>query len=460
MPLPRLEKPRWLTLLLGLSLLLNVVLLMLIASRRNQQVIRDDRPGMDDRPGGASGASSNARGSDRVLTEGLPPGCRMILRGHPGSISTVCFAGDGSRLGVTTDRGYITVLGLSSRKAAWESDRLGRDDGYGLEDHLLARSRTGDRLAYVLRGGSAIRESFTVQVRDLGAGRETTIQVDPTDLELRGCMGLAFSPDGRTVAAGGMSGVGLFEVAGEAVRGPFQAKRLYYTDLSYSADGTYLLARTSPIPVVVFDTRSGTNIANWKVKPGRHDKLSGAVLSPDASRIAASGSDNRVTLWETRTGREIISIKEGLGSAISDGRCWVAFSSDGKFMLTASRDEDGSRIFVRRRSTIDGSLINKAEITQPGGSCPYLYPRLFTADGTLLALVGRKEETRIVPEPDMGLVTVREGVVAIYDTSQLLGGRMTPKTTDPQAGDRRTEPRSASDPVRGERQVSSLTCDE
>jgi hypothetical protein len=30
--------------------------------------------------------------------------------------------------------------------------------------------------------------------------------------------------------------------------------------------------------------------------------------------------------------------------------------------------------------------------------------------------------TRFVPEPDMGIVTVREGVVAIYDTSQLLEG--------------------------------------
>jgi hypothetical protein len=258
-----------------------------------------------------------------------------------------------------------------------------------------------------------------------------------------------------------MNGVGLFDVTGEAVPGTLRAKkRLYYMDLDYSDNGTNLLAVTFPIPVI-FDTRSGTNLADWDVMSRRHNRPCCAVLSPDASRIAASWSDNRVILWDAGTGQEIISIREGLGSAISDGRCWVAFTSDGKSMLTASRDDDGSQIFVRCRSTSDGRLVSKEEIVQPGGTCPYVYPRLFTAHGTQLALIGLTDETRFVPEPDMGIVTVREGVVAIYETSQLLGGRASPVTTGPQSGGPRAEPYPASDRVYrgGELALSGATPD-
>jgi WD40 repeat protein len=428
MPLPRPKKTHWLALLLGGSLLLNVALLSLATLRRDRQARLIDRQSIDERPGDVAAGSRTTRVSARAVTEDLPPGYRMILRGHAGSITALAFSADHLRLGVTTDRGYLTVWNLTTKEVVWESHRLGRDDGYGLVNDLLALSKAGDQLVYAVSEVDPIRDSFTVHIRDLEAERETTLRGDKSALELGRCVGLALSPDRRTVATGGIKGVALFDVAGGDVRAILRAeRRFYYRNLNYSENGTYLLARTLS-SIALFDTRSGKIIADLRAKSPQHYGPCNVVLAPDAGRIATSFWSNEATLWDARTGQEIAPIKEGLGSAISDGRCWVAFTSDGQSILTASRDDDGSRILVRRRITADGSLVNKVEIVQPGGTCPYVYPRLFTADGTKLALVGLKDENRFVPEPDMGIVTGREGVVAIYDTSQLLDGRSTPLT--------------------------------
>ena len=141
------------------------------------------------------------------------------------------------------------------------------------------------------------------------------------------------------------------------------------------------------------------------------------MISPAADRIAAGSLHNAVTLWDARTGQEVVSIKEGLGSAFSRGECWAGFTSDGKTLLTASRGGDLSWIFVRRRDAADGKLIQQVEIAQPGKNCPYLYPARFSPDGALLALDGHEDRSRVTLEAHQGIVTVDEGVVVIYDTS-------------------------------------------
>jgi hypothetical protein len=49
MTLPRLKIPRWLLLMLGLTFLLNVLLLLLVLPR-DRPTILNDRHGVDDRP--------------------------------------------------------------------------------------------------------------------------------------------------------------------------------------------------------------------------------------------------------------------------------------------------------------------------------------------------------------------------------------------------------------------------
>jgi hypothetical protein len=297
----------------------------------------------------------------------------------------------------------------------------------------LAFSPHGDQLAYAVREESTLRESFTLHVRDLRGARERTLREDAKTDELGGCSGLVFSPDGRIIAVGGHAGVALFKLEGEKVVAVLRAKRrMYYGRMSFSADGTTLLAATLP-RAALFDLRSGRLTTDLEYGSPQHTALCHSALSADGQRIAMSWLDNSVRLFDARSGRALASIQEGLGSAFSQGSCWVAFSPDGASVLTASRDADGSRLFVRRRSAVDGGLLNKMELVQPRGTCPYIYPTLFATDASCLALVGIKQETRFVPEPGMGWVTVHEGVVAIYDSSGLLDGRRIPVAAVPKS---------------------------
>ncbi len=424
MPLLRPTKPAWLALFLGLSLLLNLALVLLLVLLRNQQPAQIAQHRADDQPADPADALKKAADLARVHTNGLPAGYSMILRGHPGSISAICFAPDSTRLALTTNRGYIAVWNLGSPAIDWETIIPG-DQGYGLLNPL-AFSPAGDQLAYAVAvpvaDGSRVRTSFTVHIRDLQTGREKTIRDDQAALGLGGCLSLAFSPDGQTVAVGCLRGVAVFDSGGGPVRGILRAeRRFYYKDLNYSANGTSLLAATLP-GISLFDIRSGKLIADLKLT-SQNRGVRKAVLSPDASRIATGSSDNGVTLWDTSTSREITHITEGAATGFSAGSCWIEFTSDGKSIMTASRGDDSSRIFARRRNPMDGSLVSKVEVPRPGEAFSYFYPRLFAPDGNKLALIGVKTVDRHIPQPDMAFITADEEVVAIFDTSQLFDGR-------------------------------------
>jgi WD40 repeat protein len=424
------SKLQCLALLLGLSLLLNVTFLILMVQRRGRQAIVGHRQPGADQSGATADEPRKARLSPRVVTDGLPQGYRMILRGHPGSIVAVSFSADRSKLGVITDCGYATVWNPDSGELLWETEIAGGDRGSGLVNSL-AFSASGDQLAYAVGQESIAPNSFVIHLVHLRTSGEKTVRDDQSFVTAGGYYCLAFSPDGRMIASGGRNGVELFDIQALSARGTLTAQnRHFYSDVSYSATGTLLLANTSTLPVL-FEAHSGRIAAQLTGKSKHPDRPSCVVLSPDASRIATGGRDNRLTLWDAATGQEIFSIKEGLGSAFSNESCRVEFVADGKSILTASLDDPGSRIFIRRRSVVDGKLLGEVETVQPHAGCPWVHPSLFTPACALLALIGVKVETRYVPEPDMGIISVREGVVAIFDTAQLLGDLIHPAPAGP-----------------------------
>ena len=123
----------------------------------------------------------------------------------------------------------------------------------------------------------------------------------------------------------------LFDMLGDDVLGPLGTSKRYYGcgNLSYSADGRYLVA-ASASSTVMFEVYSGKTICELEKKrerAGLNDHC--YEVSPSARRIAGSTLRNDLVLWDARTGKELISIKEGMGS-----ECWVAFTSDGKSLLT------------------------------------------------------------------------------------------------------------------------------
>jgi WD40 repeat protein len=148
----------------------------------------------------------------------------------------------------------------------------------GLWD-LPALTRDGRRLATIDRPNSR------VQLWDTASGRPLTVLQGKLLDGVVSCV--AFSNDGRRLAAAGPYGVG------------------------------------------VYDTNSGRELLRFK--PGVD--LEVVALSSDGKRLAIGDGTGIITLWDTKTGEEVLTLR-GHSAAISH----LAFSPDGRFLASSSKD--------------------------------------------------------------------------------------------------------------------------
>ena len=142
---------------------------------------------------------------------------------------------------------------------------------------------------------------------------------------------LAFSPDGKFLAASGAREGKVWEVASKkellVLRHPLGVKRVVF-----SPDGKLLAA------LGLIDVAWSQAVKVWEVATNkelwvlRQVPVFGLAFSPDSKRLATVGVGAQV--WDAVTGKYLLQL-HGLGSMVSD----VVFSLDGKRLLTASSDQ-------------------------------------------------------------------------------------------------------------------------
>jgi WD40 repeat protein/serine/threonine protein kinase len=245
---------------------------------------------------------------------------------------------------------------------------------------------------------------------------------------------VAFSPDSKILATGGLDGlVGLWDVAGGRLRRSLQGRptnparnERMVSSLAFSPDGRFLAAGFGwPTVVVgdysqivqVWDAHSGREVATlphqnavpslafspdgrllaaachdntvrlWSVGRWQEsrrlegpEEFRAVAFSPGGRRLAAGSSDGTVRLWDPATGRLLRLLQAHALTTIH-----VAFSPDGKTLASASFDHTIKLWDVARGR----------ELRTLMGHTQWVTCVAFSPDGTQLASTGNGNTVRL-----------------------------------------------------------------
>lgn len=187
---------------------------------------------------------------------------------------------------------------------------------------------------------------------------------------------VAFSPDGKLLASGGVDGsVELWSVEAGSRTAAFEGHKSYVNSVAFSPDGKYLVSASADKTIKIWDLADGSCV---KTLAGHKDYVWAAAFFPDGERIASGGDDRTVRLWRVKDGKNYKILRGHTGYIHS-----LSISSDGRFVASGGTDAL-VKIWDAGSGKCAGTLAGHKEIVNsvsfaPGGD----YLASGSEDGTI-----------------------------------------------------------------------------
>lgn len=242
--------------------------------------------------------------------------------GGTGGISDVLITPDGETLINTTPRGEIRL---------WNARDLTPRTVYEIANSRLYAptiSRDGTRLAVAALDQNGVA---TIRVYRLSDGQVAIINAPPILPQQ-----MVFSPDGTSLATGGIGGLATYDLGSGKVRYNIREAELRGgLGLTFSPDGRLLLSVGGGDVVYVYDAQSGSAYNHL----ARHANAATSVaFSPDGTLLLTTVSSAGASAYIWAVESIQADAKEHLRSSIgqgSNGFFFGTWSPDGKLLILA-----------------------------------------------------------------------------------------------------------------------------
>ncbi|HYT89653.1 MAG TPA: hypothetical protein VEL76_13180 [Gemmataceae bacterium] len=299
----------------------------------------------------AKPAAANVDSFGDPLPQGAIARLGTVRLRHGSSVVKMCFLPNGDRLASVDNGGTLSVWDVTTGKSV----RTLQHDSWALglavspDGSLLVSGGLHDVCVWDAATGKALRR--------LDSGGQHALE-------------LAFSPDGKRLAAGCNDGkVRLWDVATwKPLRTLDAHPKNGYVVVAFSPDGKTLATGGTDAILRLWDVEAGQMIRQFK---GHTRRVLCVAFAPDGKTLASGSEGATLRLWDVTSGRELWQTRTPMTG--------VAFAPDGKTLLSTGEGTVGIRIW----DAATGKLLRSFPGRRDDGRALAL-----SADGKLVALGG------------------------------------------------------------------------